>query len=100
MPDKSGALWLVAENMPGKYDPREATLLCVVRADSGEAEQRLEDVLRRHSMIAYKETYGQYFQREGWTKRKPVSVRQFAETIQAYSPFDTDGLRRAFRAMS
>lgn len=99
MPEVNSSLWLVVENIPGKYDPRAVSLLCVVRVSDDELEH-FEDVLRKHSMLAYKESYGGYFHRMGWTKRKPVTLRQFSDTIQDFNPYDAVGLRKAFEAIS
>ena len=99
MAEAKSNLWLVAENMPGLYDPRAASLLCVVRVSDDELEH-FEDVLRKHSMRAYKESYGGYFHRMGWTKRKPVTLQQFSDTVRDFNPYDAAGLRKAFKAIS
>lgn len=79
-----------------KYDPRAASLLCVVRVFDADVE-RLGEVLSKYSMVAFKETYGHYFHREGWTKRKPISLQQFTATIGNCSPLDIYGIRSAFK---
>lgn len=57
-------------------------------------------ILRKHSMRAYKESYGGNFHREGWTKRKPVTLQQFSDTVRDFNPYDAAGLRKAFKAIS
>ena len=94
--DTGTALWLVVENTITKYDPRAASLLCVVRVSDSDIE-RLGETLRKYSMVAFKETYGHYFHREGWTKRKPISLQQFTATIGSYSPYDIYSIRDAFK---
>lgn len=95
----SSAKWLVVENNPWRYNPMEASLLCVVEVGDSEVG-RFTEALEKHSLLAYKETYGQYFHREGWTKRKPVTVRKFIETVQSFSSYDTYGIRDAFKSLS
>ena len=96
MADPGTSLWLVVENTMMKHDPRAASLLCVVRISDADVD-RLGEVLSKYSMVAFKKTYGHYFHREGWTKRKPISLQQFTTTISRCNPFDIYGIRNAFK---
>ena len=95
--DKSYTTWIVVEPKSTRYDPRCASVLCVVWVLNDEYEA-FTNVLQKYSLNAFKDSLGHWFQDKTWTICKPIGVQKFVSILnQCNKPeYDFYGFVRAF----